>query len=114
MRILSSGTGSAKIRFVQVQITEFSSDSFPMPIGLRSVSGIDAAAATLPRSTRTTLNPDESTNESGPSTIESLVCQLKQARQTHNAKRGIVGTSCLSIIGMIRPGRTVRLYRQIH
>lgn len=27
---------------------------------------------------------------------------------------GVINASCLSIIGMIEPGRTVRLYRQIH
>jgi len=37
----------------------------------------------------------------------------KASRYLHR-NNGVIGASCLSIIGMIEPGRTVRLYRQIH
>lgn len=114
MRKSLPGTGSAKLTFVQVQLTEFSSDSYPLPIELRSEVGIEKARASSPLTGRTSLNRDGLEDASNPSTIESFVSHKKQVLQFHGAKAGSIGTSCLSIIGMIRPGRTVRLYRQIH
>ncbi len=110
----SPGTASAKLRFVQVQFTEFSSDSFPLPIELRSAigGGISEEATNITGGTLPT--GEESSQSIHRLTIEHPTSRKRKGPQFSDPKAGIIGASCLSIIGMIRPGRTVRLYRQIH
>jgi hypothetical protein len=97
-----------------VQLTEFSSDSYALTIELRREAGVDETADSSPITARPGLNRVDLSDAPNRATIENLTNRKNKALHFRDSKGGIVGDSCLSIIGMIRPGRTVRLYRQIH
>jgi len=94
---------------VQVQLTEFVIESFPLEVEVGSQPAKASAAMevvenghSLPRVKKDhTRDLLERLECAGPS---PFVSQLDPAD----------GTSCLSIIGMIEPGKTIRLYRQIN
>lgn len=100
---------------MQVQITEFASDSFPLSIQLKQL-------VLKGGSEPTNIRPLDSTggNGGGGAARRSRLATLtistsrKKGLRFRSPVNGTAGTSCLSIIGMIEPGRAVRLYRQIH
>lgn len=97
---------------MQVQITEFASDSFPLSIQLKQL-------VLKGGSEPTNIRPLDSTDGGGAARRSRLATltistSRKKGLCFRSPVNGTPGTSCLSIIGMIEPGRAVRLYRQIH
>ena len=96
---------------MQVKLTTFSSDDFELsikaPMPFSGATDNRAASRNLrqlvlgePR----VRNPER----------EGRRTEKAKAIRLLKGKAPTIGASCLSIIGMIEPGRTVRLYRQIH
>lgn len=102
------GTGDAKLRIVQVQLTSFESDAFSLAIQLNPELAMETEPRPRPPEDRASLGVVEpfSTRQDQP--------ESRPGRRLLRPAGGVIGASCLSIIGMIEPGRTVRLYRQIH
>lgn len=99
---------------MQVQITEFASDSFPLSIQLKQL-------VLKGGSEPTNIRPLDSTDGNGGGAARrsrlatlTISTSRKKGLRFRSPVNGALGTSCLSIIGMIEPGRAVRLYRQIH
>lgn len=107
----TQGTAAAKLSFVQVKFTTFSSDNFELaitaPKPFRGATDNLAAGRDLRRLVADKLKPEHPERE-GKRAGKTKTIQLAEG------KAPLIGASCLSIIGMIEPGRTVRLYRQIH
>jgi hypothetical protein len=108
------GTFTAQLRVVQVQIKEFASDSYSLPIGTQA-SGM---AGTNREPYRLRAEPSRAPAKGvvrRRMTVNVSITRLnRRAKRLLHSNSGVIGASCLSIIGMIEPGRTVRLYRQIH
>ncbi len=98
---------------MQVQITEFASDSFPLSIQLKQLV---LKGGSEPTNVRPFANTDGGGGASRRSRLATLTISTsrKKGLRFRSPVNGTAGTSCLSIIGMIEPGRAVRLYRQIH
>lgn len=116
--MIARGISGADRNFVQVQLTEFAIESFPLAIGWRgadrniksnedgAVQGLldlGDAAASAPSSL-----------VGGGEAIGRRQSKGPRFGQYQTRDANLASAACLSIIGMIKPGRTVRLYRQIH
>ena len=97
---------------MQVQLTEYAADSFPLPIELKSLVLMNPGTSTIrfPRQDQ----PSGPASRNLPNASRPLLVGKRKAPRFQPATGGVIGATCLSIIGMIEPGRTVRLYRQIH
>jgi len=102
---LAPGTTTAEHTPVHVELTSFKSDAYTLSIEINPDKAMDSPEL---RHTPTQKSPE----------LESLQRPHKGSERTgHRLIRPaqpVIGASTLSIIGMIEPGRTVRLYRQIH
>lgn len=90
---------------MQMPVTQFEADSYEP-----TINQFDDLM-TLPASSSETLRPgpvDCPDERVSPSKALQRDAEKRRKRET------IIGANCLSIIGLIEPGRTVRLYRQIH
>lgn len=108
------GTFSAPRTSVQVQLTEYATDSFPLSIELRSLVLMNTGESTTKDSFRRNDQPSGPVLRNGLKADHTLFGGKRKAPRFQTAPGGVIGATCLSIIGMIEPGRTVRLYRQIH
>ena len=99
---------------MQVQITEFASDSFPLSIQLKQLvlKGGREPANNRPLANKNG-NVGGASRRSRLATL-TISTSRKKGLRFRSPVNGAPGTACLSIIGMIEPGRAVRLYRQIH
>ncbi len=99
----------AEISLVQVQLTEFETDDYPLVIHdnrNRVMTSDEISVSVQPASGgKTKINVSI-----GRSTRLDRRSDEKMFRQSSP----VIGANTLSIIGQIEPGRTVRLYRQIH
>lgn len=99
----------AQISFVQVQLTEFETDNYPLMIQ---------------DNRNLVMTSDEISVSVQPASGGKTKINLSISRSTGLDRRSdekmfrhtspVIGANTLSIIGQIEPGRTVRLYRQIH
>jgi len=100
---------------VQVQLTEFASESYPLTIGGRSTDR--PAHPAHERAVQGFLDLGDfnlAYQPDGADSIRRIGSRPRQDLRLRESATGITSGACLSIIGMIKPGRTVRLYRQIH
>jgi hypothetical protein len=99
---------------VQVQLTEYATDSFPLSIELTSLGLMNTGESTTENGLARHDRPNSPALRQVPKAGRSLLGGKRKAPRFQTAPGGVIGATCLSIIGMIEPGRTVRLYRQIH
>ncbi|GEM_PF-2136670 len=100
---------AARISFVQVQLTEFETDNYPLAIQ---------------DNRNFVMTSDEISVSIQPASHGKSKINVSIGRSTRLDRRTdekifrhsspVIGANTLSIIGQIEPGRTVRLYRQIH
>jgi hypothetical protein len=105
----AGGMCVAGISFVQVQLTEFETDDYPLVIQ---------------DNRHLVMTSDEISVSVQPASGGKTKINLSIGRSTRLDRRSdeklfrpsspVIGANTLSIIGQIEPGRTVRLYRQIH
>lgn len=98
---------------VQVQLTEFASDSYPLSIEPKSLDAAVAFGVAAKVSSPSRLVGGEAYDLRGRLTQQDQPDGTKKGVCLRISEDGTVGASCLSIIGMIKPGCTVRLYRQV-
>lgn len=104
-----TGMSVAKLSFVQVQLTTFETENFPLVIqDNREIAMIsnDISVEVQPVST----GKSKVTVAIG----KSARLDRKTDQKIFRSAGSVIGANTLSIIGQIEPGRTVRLYRQIH
>ena len=112
--VATSGTFSAPSSSVQVQLTEYATDSFPLSIELKSLVLMNPGDTTPKKSFLREVRPSGPLSRDGLGAGRTSFSGKRKAPRFQTAPGGVIGATCLSIIGMIEPGRTVRLYRQIH
>lgn len=108
------GTFSAPFTSVQVLLTEYATDSFPLSIELKSLVLMNAGESTTQNDFPRKDHPNALASRTMPIANRPMLDGKRKAPRFQTAPSGVIGATCLSIIGMIEPGRTVRLYRQIH
>ncbi len=108
------GTFSAPLFFVQVLLTEYATDSFPLSIELKPLVLMNTGESTTQNDFSRKNHPNALASRTMPKANRPLLDGKRKAPRFQTAPGGVIGATCLSIIGMIEPGRTVRLYRQIH
>lgn len=99
----------AEGRSVQVQLTTFETDDYPLAIQEKrefAMTTDDISVAVRP----ITSGKSKISVSIGKSTRLDRRVEDKMFRPAGS----VIGANTLSIIGQIEPGRTVRLYRQIH
>jgi hypothetical protein len=99
---------------VQVQLTEYATDSFPLPIELKSLTLMNTGESTAQNNLPRKDHPNGLASRNMPEARHPMLDGKRKAPRFQTVPSGLIGATCLSIIGMIEPGRTVRLYRQIH
>jgi hypothetical protein len=94
---------------VQVQLTEFEAENYPLAIQAKKEISM------------VTNHFDIDVQTNGPGRMRVSIGVGRGARKARRADwnptrstGSVIGANTLSIIGQIEPGRTVRLYRQIH
>ncbi len=108
------GTFSAPRTSVHVLLTEYASDSFPLSIERKSLVLMDTGEPTAQNNFPRKDHPNALASRNMPKVNRPMLDGKRKAPRFQTAPGGVIGATCLSIIGMIEPGRTVRLYRQIH
>lgn len=89
---------------MQMPVTQFEADSYE-PTIIRFEDPM-----TLPSYS----TPSCSTKRTRPTERDASLKTMPIEADKRRKRESIIGANCLSIIGLIEPGRTVRLYRQIH
>lgn len=99
---------------MQVQLTAYATDSFPLSIERKSLVLMNTGESTNKQRSLRTDQPNSPALRIALNGDRTLFGGKRKAPRFQTAPGGVIGATCLSIIGMIEPGRTVRLYRQIH
>lgn len=89
---------------MQMPVTQFEADSYEP-----TITQFDDLM-TLP----TSSTPTRPATTERPAGRETAPKASQSDAEKRRKRESIIGANCLSIIGLIEPGRTVRLYRQIH